>query len=86
MAQAEVVMYKKNPCPYCDRAETLFENKGVKVRIVDLTGKEDELMKIKQETGWMTVPIILINGQLVGGYSDVRALDDEGKLDSMLGI
>ncbi|MES3036294.1 MAG: glutaredoxin domain-containing protein [Bdellovibrionota bacterium] len=81
---AEVVMYKKVPCPYCDRAKTLLDNKGIKFSEIDLTTKPDELEKIKAETGWRTVPIIMINGKLVGGYSDLKALDDEGKLDTML--
>lgn len=82
----EIKMYKKNPCPYCDRAFALLNAKGVKFDIVDLTGKEDQLEKIKNETGWMTVPIIMVDGKCIGGYSDLRALEDEGKLNEVLGI
>lgn len=83
---AEVVMYKKNPCPYCDRAKTLLDNKGVQYKVIDLTDNPDELEKIKADTGWRTVPIIMINGKLIGGYSDMKALDDDGALDSLLGV
>lgn len=83
---AKVTIYKKVPCPYCDRARNFLDAKGVKYDLIDLTGKEEEMAKIKKETGWMTVPIILIDGKLIGGYTDMKTLDDEGKLDAILGL
>jgi len=82
--QAKVVMVKKNPCPYCDRAKVFFDARNVKYDIIDLTDKPDELAEWKSKTGWATVPIILIDDQLIGGYTDLKTLDDEGKLDSLL--
>ncbi|KYG61711.1 glutaredoxin [Bdellovibrio bacteriovorus] len=82
---AKVLMYKKNPCPYCDRAVNFLEGRGIEFDVIDLTNKMDELDRIKNETGWRTVPIIMIDGKLIGGYSDLKALDDEGKLMPMLG-
>lgn len=84
MSQAKVTMVKKNPCPYCERALTFFENRNIQVDIVDLTGKPEELIEWKNKTGWMTVPIIMIGDKLIGGYTDLKALDEEGKLDAML--
>lgn len=81
---AKVLMYKKDPCPYCDRAINFLNSRDIEFDIVDLTGKPEEIDRIKHETGWRTVPIILINGQLIGGYNDLKALDEEGKLMPML--
>lgn len=81
---AKVLMYKKDPCPYCDRAVNFLNGKGIAYDVVDLTNKPEEIDRIKLETGWRTVPIILINGKLVGGYTDLKALDDEGKLEALL--
>lgn len=81
---AKVLMYKKDPCPYCDRAVNFLNGKGIAYDVVDLTNKPEEIDRIKAETGWRTVPIILINGKLVGGYTDLKALDDEGKLEALL--
>ena len=82
--QAKVIMYSKIPCPYCANAKRMLENKGVSYEVIDLTDKPDEMQAIKDKTGWRTVPIIMIDGKLVGGYSDMKALDEEGKLDPML--
>ncbi|MBC7465324.1 MAG: glutathione S-transferase N-terminal domain-containing protein [Bdellovibrio sp.] len=81
---ATIKMYKKNPCPYCDRAKALLDDKGWKYEVVDLTDKPAELERLKSETGWRTVPMIFINDKLVGGYSDLRTLEDDGKLDAMV--
>ncbi len=81
---AKVLMVKKNPCPYCDRAKNLLDGKGIPFEVIDLTDKMDELQAWKEKTGWKTVPMIFINDTLVGGYTDLKALDEEGKLDEMV--
>lgn len=82
---AKVVVYSKVPCPYCVRAKSFLEEKGIDFDSIDLTDKPEEIERIKNETGWRTVPIIMINGKLIGGYTDLKALDEEGKLMPMLG-
>ena len=81
---AEVVVYFKVPCPYCVNAKRFLTDKGVAFQEIDLTNKPDEMQALKDKTGWRTVPIIMIGGKLIGGYSDMKALDDEGKLDDLL--
>jgi len=81
---AKVVIYSKDPCPYCVRAKNFFEDQEIKYEEIDLTDKPEEIDRIKNETGWRTVPIIMINGTLIGGYSDMKALHDEGKLEALL--
>lgn len=76
---AEVKIYTKDPCPYCVRAINLLNELSVPFEEIDLTGQEDEINRIKNETGWRTVPIIMIDGKVIGGYTDLKALVDEGK-------
>jgi glutaredoxin 3 len=67
------------------RAERLLEAKGVidieKVR-VDLDPEQRLLMM--QKTGRRTVPQIYIGATHVGGFDDLYALDQAGKLDPLL--
>lgn len=79
MASHEVKIYTKDPCPFCVRAIQLLENLEVPFEEIDLTGKDDEIQKIKNETGWRTVPIIMVDGRLIGGYTDLQTLVNEGK-------
>lgn len=80
----KVIIYTKDPCPYCVRAINFMTDKGISFEEIDLTDRLDEIDRIKNETGWRTVPIIMIDGKLIGGYTDMKALDDEGKLMPLL--
>ena len=80
----KVTIYSKDPCPYCVNAKRFFDNRGVKYEVIDLTAKPAEMQAIKDKTGWRTVPIIFIGDKMVGGYTDLKTLDEEGKLDELL--
>lgn len=80
----EIIVYKKDPCPYCDRAINFLNVRGLKHQVIDLTDKMNEIQKLKEKWGWQTVPIIIIDGKLVGGYTDLKALDESGELDRMI--
>jgi len=81
---AKVVIYSKSHCPYCDRAKNLLKKKGVSYEEINVDGKFEELDALKKRTGLQTVPQIFIDDTLVGGYTDLAALDQSGKLDPML--
>jgi glutaredoxin 3 len=82
---AKVVMYTSAVCPYCIRAERLLDAKGVsgieKIR-VDLDPEQKVLMM--QKTGRRTVPQIFVGDTHVGGFDDLYALDQAGRLDPLL--
>ena len=82
--KSKILMIKKNPCPYCDRAQNFFEARDLKFDVLDLTDKPDEIVAWKEKTGWSTVPIILINDKLIGGYTDLKSLDESGDLEKLL--
>lgn len=81
---AKVVIYTKDPCPYCVRAINFFNEYGIIFEEVDLTDKPEEIERLKSETGWRTVPMIIVNGKLIGGYSDMKTLHEEGKFELLL--
>lgn len=81
---AKIKFYKKDPCPFCDRAKRFLDNKGWIFDLIDLTNNPKELEALKEKTGWRTVPMIFINDQLIGGYMDLKALDEDGKLDALV--
>lgn len=82
---ANIVMYTSVACPFCINAERLLVSKGVKdinkIRIDLQPDKRDEMM---QKTGRRTVPQIYINACHIGGFDDLRALDQAGGLDPLL--
>lgn len=81
---AEVKVYTTSSCPFCVAAKRFLNEKGVPFEEIDLTGKHDELMELKQKTGWRTVPQIFINGKMIGGYTELRELDGKNELARLL--
>jgi glutaredoxin 3 len=67
------------------RAERLLEAKGVtdieRIR-VDLDPEQRQIMM--QKTGRRTVPQIYVGETHVGGFDDLYALDQAGRLDPLL--
>lgn len=82
---APVTLYTTQVCPYCTMAKALLQQKGVteftEIRI-DENPTEREAMMAR--TGQRTVPQIYIGQTHVGGFTDLRALDQAGKLDALL--
>ncbi|GMU00158.1 glutaredoxin 3 [Corallococcus caeni] len=80
-----VKIYTTTYCGFCVRAKDLLKRKGVAYEEVDVTGDDDARAKLVEMSGGQrTVPQIFIGDTHVGGYSDMAALDREGKLDPML--
>lgn len=82
---AEVIIYTTNYCPYCVKAKQLLHNKGVEFEEIDLSNDDaGRLELVKKSGGRKTVPQIFIDGQHIGGYDDLHALDAKKELDPLL--
>lgn len=82
----KVEIYSKKTCPYCVRAKQLLDHKSIPYMEikVDENPKDLEMMLLRAD-GRRTVPQIFINDRGIGGCDDLYALDQAGKLDSLLG-
>ena len=79
-----VIVYSTAVCPYCVRAERLLESKGVTVQKIRVDLDPEERIKMMERTGRRTVPQIYVGDTHVGGFDDLYALDQAGKLDPLL--
>ena len=84
MSQPPVVMYATGWCPYCMRARTLLEKKGVVFQEIDVDSDPRLRAEMQARSGRRTVPQIFIGTTHVGGCDDLHDLDAAGKLDSLL--
>jgi len=78
-------MYSWGACPFCVRAKDLLNRKGIPFEEINLDGKDAELQALRARTGQRTVPQIFIDGKLIGGFTELAALDARGELDKMIG-
>ena len=58
------------PCPYCGKAKSLLDSKGIAYTEYDLSANEGsiELFKI---LGYKTIPIVTQGDRVIGGYDDL---------------
>jgi len=82
----EVVVYTKPFCAYCVAAKSLLREKGVGYREVDISRDEGERHNMMHRTGQRSVPQIFIGAEHVGGFEELVTLDQQGRLDPLLGI
>jgi glutaredoxin 3 len=82
---AKVEVYTTTYCPFCVRAKSLLKSKGVPFTEIDVT--DDDALRermVEMAGGRRTVPAIFVNGKIVGGYDELRALNERGELDKLL--
>lgn len=61
-----------------------MDNKGIEYDEVNITNNPDKRLELSDKYNWRTVPMILINGKLIGGFDDLVSLDRSNRLDDML--
>ena len=79
-----VRIYTTSNCPFCTRAKNLLKSKNIPFQEIDVTNDPAARDKIAEQTGWMTVPMIFIGDEFVGGSDDLDALARSGELDKKL--
>lgn len=82
---ARVLMYLTAACPFCQSAERLLAEKGVRdVERVRVDLEPQRRAEMRERSGRHTVPQIWIDGRHVGGCDELYALEREGALDPLL--
>lgn len=80
----KIILYTTQTCPYCTYAKKLLDKKELhytEIRVDLNPVMRDEMINL---TGRRTVPQIIIDGEPIGGFDDLHALDVSGKLDEMI--
>ena len=83
----KVVIYTGQRCAHCDWAKALLNKKNIgftEYNIATDETKREEMLK--KSNGARTVPQIFIGDHHVGGNDKLQALENEGKLNSLLEI
>ena len=80
----DVVVYTTEPCSFCTRVKMLLRSREIEFREISLAGDRDGIVELAQKTGMMTLPQVLIDGILVGGYAETAAADQSGLLADLL--
>ena len=83
----KVVIYTGPMCNYCSAAKHLLSKKKVDYTEFNIATNPAKMQEMQERTkGARTIPQIFIGETYVGGYSELKTLEVEGKLNSLLGI
>ena len=69
----KAVVWSKDNCPYCQQAKALLKLKGIEFeeRNVQKDWTKEQLLEAVPNA--RTVPQIFLDGELVGGFNELRA-------------
>jgi glutaredoxin 3 len=81
---SRIQIYTTRWCGYCVRAKALLDDKDIPYEEIMLDDDPAFRRTIQELTGGWTVPQILIDGQPIGGYTELWRLDKSGQLDARL--
>ena len=80
-----VTMYSGPASNFCDAAKRLLARNNIEYKEINIAtedGAVDEM--IKKANGKRTIPQIFFDDHHVGGYTELRALEKENKLNDLL--
>ena len=81
-----IKLYTSNWCSYCVAAKRFFEEHKIKYQEINIEEKNISREDLANIAGASTVPQIVINDNSIGGFDNLLALDQSGKLDEMLKV
>lgn len=72
-------------CGYCDAAKHLLDKKKLKYNEISIANDPVKMQEmLKRSNNARTVPQIFIGETHVGGYVELRALENKGELDNLI--
>lgn len=75
-----VTIYTTDRCSMCVGAKALLERRGIAYEEVNLSRDPDGRAELQRITGMLSFPQIVIDGESLGGFSELLAADREGRL------
>ena len=81
---ARVAVYTTSSCPFCLRAKRLLEARGIPYDEIDVEEDAELRADLIERTGRRTVPQIFIDGDPIGGFEELAALDASTRLTDLV--
>lgn len=80
-----IQMYRTSSCPFCIMAAELLKGHGIQFEEISLDGHPDR-RKVTSDIlpGHDTVPLIVVDGEPIGGFDELQRLRAAGELETRL--
>jgi glutaredoxin 3 len=81
---SSITVYSTEPCSFCVRVKGILASHGVDFSEVNLSKDPAGRIELVQKTGMMSFPQVLVDGELLGGFAELVAAAEDGRLDELL--
>ena len=81
---AHVDIYTTPSCPFCVRAKRLLDARGIDYDEIDVADDPTLRADLVRRTGRRTVPQNFIDGEPIGGFEELAALDASTRLADLV--
>ena len=81
---ARIRIYTTRWCGFCRAAKEHLDTRGLAYEEIPVDDDPTFRQTVFDLTGGWTVPQILIDERPIGGYTELRRLDRDGRLDELL--
>ncbi len=81
---SDVTVYTTEPCSFCARVKGLLSSRGIEFAEINLSRDPDGRAELARRTGMLSFPQVLVDGQVLGGFTEVQAAAESGRLDELL--
>jgi glutaredoxin 3 len=79
-----VIVYTTDQCARCVTAKALLKKREVGYEEINLAKDPDGRAELAKQTGMITFPQIVIDGETIGGLDQLLAADKNGRLKTLL--
>ncbi len=84
MTKHRVEIYTADYCSYCHQAKQLLDRKSIQYTEIRVDLNPEKRTEMIERTGRRTIPEILIDDELIGGFDDLWAYEKSGELEKKL--
>jgi glutaredoxin 3 len=81
---SQVTVYTTEPCSFCTKVKGLLRARGVEFAEINLAKDPDGRAELARRTGMMSFPQVIVDGELIGGFTETLAAAQSGRLDELL--
>lgn len=80
----EITIYTTDHCSLCTSAKTLLQRRGIQYQEVNLARDPDGRSALQKITGMLSFPQIVVDGESIGGFTELVTADRDGRLTDLL--
>jgi glutaredoxin 3 len=80
----DVTVYTTQPCSFCARVKGLLSARGVEFAEVNLSKDPIGRTELAERTGMKSFPQVTVGDRLIGGFAELQAAAEDGRLEELL--